>query len=56
MSKKDYELIAGVIERARLTFTGDQVVRHIAHDFARVLARSNEKFDTARFLAACGVA
>jgi hypothetical protein len=54
MTKKDYELIAGVLREAyrdpelhRLTVTD------VAKDMAAALAADNARFDRSRFLAAC---
>jgi hypothetical protein len=52
MTKKDYVLIAEVI--AKMTSLGaDQ--EYVADLFAAKLARENPKFDTKRFLKACGI-
>ncbi|MGH2619837.1 MAG: hypothetical protein ACRDHG_04620 [Anaerolineales bacterium] len=48
MSRKDFELIAGVVRGL------DNIIRdHVAAEFARVLGRTNPRFDADRFLKAC---
>lgn len=52
MTKKDYELIASVINipnAIRRTKEG------LANDFANTLASKNPRFDKQKFLRACGV-
>jgi len=62
MTRKDYELIAGIIKGAQnyeATFNdneqGAKAVQAIAHTFAIMLGTTNPLFDRARFLDACGV-
>lgn len=62
MSKKDYELIAEVIQDAMemrdttMSLHPQTVtIKYIAKRLATALALDNEKFDTSRFLTACGV-
>lgn len=62
MTKKDYELIAGVIQGGlnyEQTFNdnekGVKAVQSIAHTFAIVLASTNPRFNEDIFLKACGV-
>ena len=60
MSKKDYVLIAGAINRRLGTFSNEATdciytVQDIANDLARVLAQDNPRFDYSRFIEACGV-
>lgn len=60
MTKKDYELIAAVITSVRdpdrrMRLGHKHACDNIANEFARVLARTNPRFDRARFLKACGV-
>lgn len=57
MSRQDYELIAEVLRRCR----GDEsdlnslaTLNCVSHAMAECFARRNSKFDTARFLKACG--
>lgn len=66
MSKRDYELIAASIARTRQACdiggtaaaksAKAAAVRLAALDLAASLARTNNRFDRARFLKACGVA
>lgn len=55
MTRKDYQLIASVLNK----FTGEQgdVVERdaMAYDLADALAQDNPRFDRRRFLVACGV-
>jgi hypothetical protein len=56
MTKRDFEFIASTIRN--LVFFGiDGTARRceVAMHFATQLAKTNPRFDTARFLAACGV-
>lgn len=57
MSKKHFEVIAEAIRislfNARIS-GGASVVRATADNIALELARTNARFDKARFLAACG--
>lgn len=54
MTKKDYELIAGVIRSIGVNgIESDRV--DMAQAFARALEDTNPRFDRDRFLAACGV-
>ena len=54
MTRKDYELIASVIRNAD-EVADDQTREALAEMFADVLAGTNDRFDSARFLTACGV-
>lgn len=59
MTRKDYQLIAGVLQQNRAQF-GQYDERAItldavAHQFATALEDTNPRFDRARFLTACGV-
>ena len=62
MTKKDFELIAGILDRQLIVAPSQmaQACREqrdtYARAFADALARENPRFDRARFLAACGVA
>ena len=59
MTKKDYELIAGVISRLSADFTngGEDTIslRLVAEELAESLGRENPRFNEALFLTACGV-
>ena len=59
MTKKDYELIAGVMARLSADFNngGEDTVSLslVAQELADVLSTTNPRFDRARFLSACGV-
>ncbi len=59
MSKKDYILIARVIKqntdyqlqsKAQVT-----ALKNLAFDFSHILHLDNAKFDSAKFLSACGI-
>lgn len=61
MTRKDYELIAGILKGAQnyeATFNnneqGAKAIEGIAQTFAVVLGTTNPRFDRARFLDACG--
>tara|TARA_R110000751_G_scaffold35325_2_gene86847 strand:- start:5278 stop:5655 length:378 start_codon:yes stop_codon:yes gene_type:complete len=52
MTKKDFELIAQTIERT--DFQGQHSVKHtVVAELANVLARTNPRFDSHRFINAC---
>ena len=60
MSKKDYVLIAKVIMAERITWCKDAIIAHkaidsIAHTLAQTLKLENPRFDSDRFLTACGI-
>ncbi len=59
MTKKDYVVIAAVLDRIRLDFDmdGDDTVSLslVAEELATALADTKPRFDRARFLTACGV-
>jgi hypothetical protein len=58
MTKRDYELIAEVVKDLRnLSLVPDFEVNPqvIAQTFADRLAKTNPRFDRAKFLRACGV-
>lgn len=60
MTRKDYQLIAAVFQKANETLTGtgtdrETIIATIADDIADVLATDNPRFDRARFLKACGL-
>lgn len=51
MTRKDFVLIAATIADLKLR-TLDERLR-VSQDFAQVLARTNDHFNRARFIAAC---
>ncbi len=54
MTKKDFELIAGVIKEITANdYPQDR--KDKAQLFASVLAKTNERFNTEKFLEFCGV-
>jgi hypothetical protein len=58
MTRKDFELIAGVLSNIRkvtLTKEGKEDLNYIARDFADALQDAHPRFDKFRFLVACGV-
>jgi hypothetical protein len=56
MTRKDYELIANVIKQfPRLDYGVASVLEELAEDLSMALSNENPRFDTARFLKACGV-
>jgi len=60
MTKKDYELIAGVLDRlaqshALNPFTGKSLFVELVEDFAEVLENENPRFQRSLFLTACGL-
>lgn len=67
MTRKDYELIAGVIKRethSHIHYTTEQrhlldrrlaILHDTASQLARMFAHDNPRFDRDRFLKACGV-
>ena len=60
MTKKDYILIAASIKAQRGFSTQpkcltEEILDGLAHRLAAVLASYNPRFDSARFLEACGV-
>lgn len=58
MTKKDFELIAGILNRAHNVTRGEEqgVVLAIISDFASELRKTNPAFDAARFVYACKAA
>ena len=54
MSKKDFEALAEVVRFAS-GCTEARSVEWWAHELADVCAKTNPRFDRARFLKACGV-
>ena len=61
MTRKDYVMIAGIIKDANYTASkfqdtrGAGMLTHIAIELSDALAKDNPRFDSARFLTACGV-
>lgn len=58
MSKKHFIAITEVIRKqieAAVTNTAYSAAEAIARDFARIVASDNPRFDTQRFLRACGI-
>ena len=53
MTRKDFQLIADTIKRCDLDMDGTY---EVAATFAADLAQTSERFDRARFIAACGCA
>ena len=55
---REFEIIAGILRAARERGERDPnaVLDHLALDFDCALAELNPRFDSKRFLAACGVA
>ena len=51
MTKKDYELIAGVFART----AWDDIAKSLAFNLANELEKENPRFNRALFLEACGV-
>lgn len=56
MSRKDYEAIAEQFRTEREVGGEAPTLDRLAYRIADVLAQDNERFNRARFLAACGVA
>jgi hypothetical protein len=61
MTRKDYKLIAGVLNHAIKNWEGfdqerpEEVVSMIAKTLSSQLIQDNPRFDRAKFLDACGV-
>lgn len=61
MTRKDFELIAGVIkalrqdQRDRGAFAHNPDLKEVAEWFALTLQEENPRFDRDKFLTACGV-
>lgn len=60
MTKKDYELIAEILDRSAQShalnpFTNKCLYAELVSDFANALAGTNERFNRALFVKACGV-
>jgi hypothetical protein len=57
MTRRDFELIAGTVKYIRdLKTTDEDTLDLLAWAFATELGRNNQRFDTPRFLKACGLA
>lgn len=56
MTRKDYTLIAAAVERMARheSKEGRQAIYGVVHALAHDLRRDNERFERARFMAACG--
>jgi shikimate kinase len=52
MQRRDFEAVAGVLARARLSASSAEIEALVA-DMADTLAATNPSFNRARFLAAC---
>ena len=56
MTRKDYELIAGVIKAQREKMHNEtETVDEVALAMAEALEDTNDRFDREKFLTACGV-
>lgn len=62
MSKKDYNVLAGVLSQYNKALravdykiTGEALMRELSMTFAQALKNDNARFDTTRFLTACGI-
>lgn len=65
MSRKDYNAVADLLyklrdnipyfENGEFEHGYDQAVVDMANEIAEIFARDNERFETQRFLRACGV-
>ena len=55
MTRKDFELIAGVIKGQRKPHNDTETIEELAREMADALAGTNDRFDRAKFLKACGV-
>jgi hypothetical protein len=58
MTRKDYELIAGVLDNCSPDTRHEQAIRQhrtTVHEMAVSLAADNPRFDRAKFLKACGL-
>jgi hypothetical protein len=56
MTKKDYELIAGVVKAIGQREIEARTLAFIANQFSRELSLENFRFDTEKFKKACGLA
>ena len=59
MTAKDFNLIAEILKDLLEDYADDaravEVIEDTAHEFSERLLASNIRFDSARFLTACGV-
>lgn len=56
MTKKDYELIAKVLQNGRIQPTmGDQAYKYLVKEFAKWLWLENNRFDFTKFFQACNL-
>jgi rhamnogalacturonyl hydrolase YesR len=53
MTRKDYVAVSDILRPYAEVMAEDYV--EIARDFASYMSRDNPKFDTGRFLEACGI-
>jgi hypothetical protein len=53
VTRRDFELIAQVIASSGSRFKSDTAHAGFAADVAEALARTNDRFDRSRFIAAC---
>jgi hypothetical protein len=55
LTKKDYELIANVLNNFHNPFDSDDILIHVSRAMANKLENENPLFDRTKFLKACGV-
>lgn len=62
MTKKDYIKIAAqfanaieIIKENKIEVNSLEIITALVKDFATMLQKDNERFDTDRFLTACGI-
>jgi hypothetical protein len=55
MTRKDFELIARVIKAQRAPHNDSATLDELTREFAYALEETNPRFDTHRFIEACGV-
>lgn len=60
MTRKDFELIAGVIQSSRDNYEGYSIdamlaIETLARKMSNALAHTNDRFNRETFLTACGV-
>lgn len=55
MTRKDFELIAGVIKGQRKPHNDTETIEELAREMADALADTNDRFNRDTFLKACGV-
>lgn len=56
MTKKDYELIAGVLKDGRKIIQNDLRHHILCRNMQTKLEETNTRFDNVKFLKACGIA